>query len=230
MSDPYDFTPPPLPGEASGSAHQTAGAPAQPAGLGGAQLQPPGTSSERGRVEARRGSNGRWVFAVMVAAIALIVVGIGWASVLTFRSSAVTPAATDATGSLHTGQVVSGMCIKDAPDLSGGSDPVTVVRCDDPHHAEALVSYAFTSNQWPGTKEARAEVIAFCSQQVGSSSAAVPVSPSAPDYDWHVWSPTAATWELGDRTGLCVVTTAGPTIGSFGAGTAQDAANAAVVG
>jgi hypothetical protein len=185
--------------------------------------------SGRGRgSKQRRGSNGRWVFATMIAAIGLIVGGIGWALILNYRSSSVTPAPPEATGTLHTGQVVSGMCIKEAPDLDAAPSPVEVVTCREPHHAEALLDYTFTSNEWPGTDAATREVVDFCTVQVDPLTGTVPLVPDAPAFTWHAWVPTAATWQLGDRSGLCVVTTDIPVSGSYGSGTARDAAEDAV--
>lgn len=224
MSDGYDFTPPPPPGghdqHATPSPHREA-ATASSAGT-------PDSGSSRAKRTHR--TNGRWVFVVMVSAIALIVGGIAWASVLAYRTSAVTPAAQTATGMLHTSQVVSGMCIKNAPDLDAEPSTVNVVACSEPHHAEALVAYTFTSSQWPGGKDVADEVLGFCSEQASPDSPAIPRSPEAPAFEWHAWLPTAATWELGDRAGLCVVTTQRPVVGSYGAGTAQDVAGDAIVG
>ncbi|WP_061963113.1 hypothetical protein [Demequina aurantiaca] len=169
------------------------------------------------------------MFATMIAAIALIVGGIGWAGVLTYRSSGVKPATQGTTGTLHTGQVITGMCIKEAPDLTEDPEPVEVVNCVDPHHAEALVSYTFTSTDWPGTPAARQEVMEFCAAQVDPASGFIETPPEAPAYEWLAWVPSADTWQLGDRTGVCVITTERPVAGSYGAGTAHDATADAVV-
>jgi hypothetical protein len=159
----------------------------------------------------------------MIAAAGLIIGGIGWAVVLDYRTSAVQPAATGTTGTLHTGQVVSGMCIKNAPNLEKAPGPVTVVPCAQAHRAEALIDYTFTVTTWPGTRAARAEVVEFCAVHVVTGSGLVPVSPDAPAFEWQAWVPTEQTWNLGDRQGLCVVTTTQPVAGSYGAGTAYDA-------
>lgn len=159
----------------------------------------------------------------MLAAASLIVAGIGWAVVLDYHTSAVQSATAGTTGTLHTGQVVSGMCIKTAPNLEQPPGPVTVVPCAQAHRAEALINYTFTVTTWPGTDTARAEVVDFCAVHVVTGSGLVPVSPGAPTFEWQAWVPTEQTWNLGDRQGLCVVTTSQPVAGSFGAGTAYDA-------
>lgn len=166
----------------------------------------------------------------MIAAIALIVGGIGWAVVLNYRDSAVKPAEQAATGTLHTGQVVGGMCIKVAPDPAAAAAPVEVVRCSEPHHAEAVVNYTFTTGTWPGISQARSEVLTFCAAQLDPAFSHLPPSPDGPDFEWLAWVPTADTWGLGDRTGLCVVTTERPVAGSYATGTARDATVGAVVG
>lgn len=213
----FDFAPPPLPG--SGTAPGPVAVPDQGSGGRGA-----------GRRRPRRRSNGRWVLVAIVIAIALIIGGIAWGSVLAYRSAGVTPADPNAIGTLHTGQVVSGMCIKEAPDLSAPPGPVRVLPCADAHHAEAVVSYTFTSSTWPGTDSAWETVSAFCAKQLNPTTGAFPASPGAPDFEWHVWIPTAQTWGLGDRAGLCVITTEDPVAGSFAAGTARDATEDAIVG
>lgn len=228
-----DFAPPPLPG---GTGPAVASADAERVGHkpGGGDSGPAthGSNSgrrRRGRKARARTSNGRWVLVTMITAIGLIVGGIGWASVLTYRASAVAPANQDATGSLHSGQVVTGMCLKKAPDLDSVAGPVEVVGCADPHHAEALVSYTFTSGEWPGEATARGEVVGFCAAQVDPDAGYFPATPDAPGYEWLAWVPSAGTWQLGDRTGVCVITTERPVTGSYGAGTARDAAADAVV-
>lgn len=221
MNDGYDFVAPPSPDEG----HSTPG-PQQP----GPPSHPAPASSSPPRRRVRRRASGRWVFIVMIAAAGLILGGVGWASVLTYRTGAVTPAALGTTGSLHSAQVVGGMCLKEAPNLDAAPAAVNVVECDQPHHAEALISYTFTTNEWPGSTAVRAEVMSFCAEQLRISWDAIPLSQSAPAFAWHAWLPTAATWDLGDHTGLCVVTTERPVVGSYGAGTAQDATTSAVVG
>ncbi|WP_430868138.1 hypothetical protein [Demequina aurantiaca] len=229
----YDFAPPPLPGTAARDTTADAGvAQAGPAAQGATIRsgdRPPAGRPGRTRRGRRGRANGRWVFVTMIAAIALIVGGIGWAAVLDHRSSGVKPAELGVTGTLHTGQVVSGMCIKDAP-AADSTGPVEVVRCSDPHHAEALVSYTFTSGEWPGTEQARAAVLTFCAAQLDPAVSGLPPSPDAPEFEWLAWVPSAQTWNLGDRTGVCVVTTERPVAGSYGAGTAHDATADAVIG
>ncbi|WP_152649789.1 hypothetical protein [Demequina oxidasica] len=227
----FDFAPPPPPG---GGVGPSSTAPtAASAGRYTSTLAPtaPHAASKKTRRprKARRGTNGRWVFATMIAAIALILGGIGWAGILTYRSSGVKPAAQGDTGTLHTGQVITGMCIKEAPSPTAAPGPVQVVSCADPHHAEALVSYTFTATEWPGTPAARQEVMTFCAAQVDPSHGYVATSPGAPAYEWLAWVPSEDTWQLGDRTGVCVITTERPVAGSYGSGTAQDATADAVV-
>jgi hypothetical protein len=231
----FDFAPPPPPGGDAPSAHALP-TPAS-AGIGEPRHDNRASVAEPGRSRAfrkrrggRRGSNGRWVFVTIIAAIALIVGGVAWAAVLTYRTSGVKPADVGATGVLHTGQIVTGMCLKDAPDAAASSGPVKVVRCSDPHHGEALVSYTLTAKAWPGAEVARAEVTSFCAEQVDPDVGYIPPSAAAPDYEWLAWVPTADTWRLGDRTGVCIVTTKTPVAGLYGAGTAHDATDGAVAG
>lgn len=139
---------------------------------------------------------------------ALVIVGGIVAQVaLTIRDSNVTPADADATGRLHSAQVVSGMCIDSIGDAAG---TVLVVTCDTPHSAEAVTSFTFTSDVWPGSEAAATSVLAYCAGQLGPGA---PLAHAADGRSWVAWVPSQASWKHGDRTGLCIVTSDAPWTG-----------------
>jgi hypothetical protein len=126
---------------------------------------------------------------------------------LTARTANLTPADADATGRLRSTQVVSGMCIE---SLGSSAGTVKVVSCNDSHSAEAVTSYTFTGEDWPGDDAAQEAVLDYCAAQLAPGG---PLGNAAAGRDWLAWVPSAATWRLGDRTGLCIVTSTTPWVG-----------------
>jgi len=136
-----------------------------------------------------------------------IVVGVAAQVTLTIRNGNLTPADPDATGRLHSAQVVSGMCLESLGDAAG---VVIVLACDQPHSAEAVTSYTFTADEWPGDGAAADAVVGFCSTQLAPGG---PLASAAEGREWVAWVPSEETWRHGDRSGLCLVTADEPWTG-----------------
>ena len=135
-------------------------------------------------------------------AVGALVIGAGVVAQisLTARNGNLTPSEPDATGRVHSAQVVSGMCIE---SLGQSAGTVHVVDCDDAHSAEVVSSYVFTTDDWPGDAAVRDTALSYCAQQLGPGG---PLATAADGRDWVAWVPSAATWQHGDRTAVCIVT------------------------
>ena len=183
-----DFAPPPAPdGTPSGTVKRADFRPAAPA--------------------RRRGRFPRWVAVLLSVGVLAIVGGIATQVTLTVRGNHLTAADADATGRLHSAQVVSGMCLESLGDEAG---VVVVVACDQPHSAEAVSSYTFTTDEWSGDDAVADTVIDFCAAQLAPGG---PLASAAEGRDWVAWVPSAGTWSHGDRSGLCLVTADTPWTG-----------------
>jgi hypothetical protein len=99
----------------------------------------------------------------MATGALVVVAGVVAQITLTARNGNLTPAEPDATGRMHSAQVVSGMCIEALGDSAG---TVNVVRCEDTHSAEAVSSYVFTKAEWPGDNAVRDTALAYCAAQL----------------------------------------------------------------
>ncbi|MGC4174189.1 septum formation family protein [Demequina sp.] len=156
----------------------------------------------------RRSRFPRWLTVLLGLAGAVIVVAVAAQITLTVRNGNLSPAEPGATGRLHSAQVVSGMCIA---SLGDGAGPVTVVDCDEPHSAEVVSSYSAQGDEWPGADEIASTVLQYCASQLMPGGE---LAHAAEGRDWVAWVPSQATWEHGDRAGLCIVTAAEPWTGS----------------
>ncbi len=143
----------------------------------------------------------------MAAGALAVVAGVTAQVTLTVRNGNLTPAEPDATGRMHSVQVVSGMCIETLGDSAG---TVNVVACEDGHAAEAVSSYVFTKAEWPGDEAVRDTALAYCAAQLAPGG---PLAHAADGRDWVAWVPSSATWQHGDRTALCIVTADAPWVG-----------------
>jgi hypothetical protein len=119
------------------------------------------------------------------------------------------PADVSAPQAAHARQLVLGNCLAELPD-DGEVSTVQVVPCTEPHEAQVVARTDFAADAtWPGQADADARVSRVCSPAVLSAD----VDPTG--VELVVWSPTSASWAEGDRTGLCVASTAALTDGSL---------------
>ena len=175
-----DFAPPPAPGDRpAAQARREDFRPAPPA--------------------RRRGRFPRWLLVVLAAGGLAIVAGVVGQLALTVRNGNLTPAAPGDTGTLHSAQVVSGMCLREIGDTAR---PVVAVDCGESHAAEVVSSYTFSAGAWPGDDSAADAVIGYCAGQLAVGG---PLASAAQGREWVVWVPSEATWKAGDRKGLCIV-------------------------
>jgi len=113
----------------------------------------------------------------------------------------------------HVAQLVTGNCL-DALPANGTVERVHVVPCAEPHVAQVVTDYEFTSNAvWPGQSAADARVARACVLDPDEVAAGVrPVT----------WAPTESGWARGDRQGLCLaVLDGGGVTGSYLDGSAS---------
>ena len=155
----------------------------------------------------RRGGFPKWVAVLLVIGGVAIVGGIVAAVALTVRNGNFAAADANATGRFHSVQVVSGMCLKELGDAAGN---VVAVDCDDPHAAEAVSSYPFKGQEWPGDEEVARTALAYCTSQLAPGG---PLAAAAEGRSWVAWVPSEGTWKGGDRLGLCIVSSDVPWTG-----------------
>lgn len=198
MSD--DYAAPPLPGGAPAPPPQPR-VDYRPAPGGGSAGR--GGSSGSG---ARRGIP-RWLWWVLAAGALVIVAGSAWAVLLEQRAKNLEPASVGTTGTLHSAQVVSGMCLE---QLGDGAGSVAAVECSEPHRAEVVSAYRFTDSAWPGDAEAASRALAHCASQLAPAG---PLETAASGRAWVAWVPSEGTWAGGDRVALCIVTSDEPWTG-----------------
>lgn len=152
----------------------------------------------------RRGRFPRWLTVLLAAGGVVIVGGIAVQVGLTARESRLTPAAPDATGRLHSAQIVSGMCIQNLGDEAG---VVWVVSCDTDHDAQVVSTYKFSGDGFPGDDAVASAALDYCASQL---TAGAPLADSARGREWVAWVPSEGTWKAGDRSALCIVTATTP--------------------
>ena len=175
-----DFAPPPAPdGTPTGTVKRSDFRPAPPA--------------------RRRGRFPRWVAVVLGLGALAVAAGVVAQVTLTVRNGNLTLAAADATGRLHSAQLVSGMCLG---SIGADAGPVVVVPCEEPHAAKVVSAYMFTSDDWPGDQAVAERALAYCAAQLAPGG---PLEPVAAGKTWVAWVPSEGTWQHGDRSGLCIV-------------------------
>jgi len=146
----------------------------------------------------------RWVTVLLVVGGVAIAAGVVAQMMLSARNANLTQADSDATGRLRSAQVVPGMCIESLGESAG---TVHVVPCEQSHSAEAVTAYTFSDEEWPGDAAVKESVLAYCTSQLAPGG---PLAHAADGRDWVAWLPSAGTWQHGDRTGLCIVTSDTP--------------------
>ncbi|WP_423462638.1 septum formation family protein [Promicromonospora sp. MS192] len=109
---------------------------------------------------------------------------------------------------VHPLQLVLGSCVETVPD-DGEVSEVLAVPCDEPHTAQVVGRTDFADAAvWPGRDEVDKRVAQVCgTKQLG------PVARNSPVVNtvrYVVWGPSEASWDDGDRVGLCLAATADP--------------------
>lgn len=154
-------------------------------------------------------------------AVAGVVIGLVWTAVQAvvavslvqghLRSQPV-PLTVDAPRAAWATQVRTGHCLAALPE-DGPVGQVDVVPCGGRHAAQVISEYRFaTDSLWPGDDAAAARVAGAC--QLTAAEAEAGVASVA-------WAPSEASWDDGDRTGLCVAHVDGGFTGSLLDGTAD---------
>ncbi len=160
-------------------------------------------------------------FVVVVSTVALL--GTAWAGFAAGRESGTAvPVITNRDGdTINAIQADTGMCLQDI-GKDGAVAQVVAVPCDVAHRAEVVASYTFTAEDFPGTDAARKEMLDYCGRviQPGFSQSSV-FQPG--DWDagvrWVAWAPTAKSWGIDERRGVCVAYRDKDMLGSFVGGT-----------
>jgi hypothetical protein len=154
-------------------------------------------------------------------ALAGIAIGVVWtvveavvvvSLVSAFLATRPLPLAVDAPRDAFATQLTTGHCLADLP-AQDAVGRVPVVPCGDPHAAQVVSEFRFAPDAvWPGQRDADALVAAGCELSTTEVAAGL---------DAVTWAPTRATWDDGDRTGLCVAHRDAPFTGSLLDGTAD---------
>jgi len=109
---------------------------------------------------------------------------------------------------VHPLQLVLGSCVKSIPE-DGEVSEVLAVPCDASHAAQVVGRTDFADAAvWPGRDAVDKRVALVCgTKQLGPVARTSAVADSV---RYVVWGPSEASWDDGDRVGLCLATTAEP--------------------
>ncbi|MBI9115850.1 septum formation family protein [Sanguibacter suaedae] len=95
-------------------------------------------------------------------------------------------------------QVVMGSCIEALP-ADGDVATVTVVPCDEEHDAQVVAAEELDGDEFPGDGAVREDTARVCTVD----DLTLPDG-DVPELELSVWVPSEASWDDGDRTGLCL--------------------------
>jgi hypothetical protein len=119
-----------------------------------------------------------------------------------------------ATGVIETDDVdvndlEEGQCVDiDLDDDGDGDDPIftlPTVPCDEPHNGEVyLVADVDDADEYPGQRAIQSEVELACSGSGFTDYVGTDLRET--DYGLYTLSPTADSWEQGDRSFVCIAT------------------------
>lgn len=161
------------------------------------------------RRDGTRGVGLAWAGIALGVAVTLTAVAVLVALFVGKAATAPLPTDVSEPRSAHARQLVLGNCLAELPD-DGEVATVRVVPCADPHEAQVVARTDFAADAgWPGQDVADARVSRVCTPAVLSADA------PTDGVELVVWSPSEASWAQGDRTGLCVASTAALTEGSL---------------
>lgn len=160
------------------------------------------------RRDGSRGTGLAWAGIALGVAVTLTAVAVVVALFVGDAATRPLPADVSEPRAAHARQLVLGNCLAELPD-DGEVSTVRVVPCAEPHEAQVVARTDFAADaRWPGQDAADARVSRVCTPTVLSDE-------SSPEgIELLVWSPSEASWAEGDRTGLCVASTAALTEGS----------------
>jgi hypothetical protein len=109
---------------------------------------------------------------------------------------------------VHPLQLVLGSCVESIP-ADGDVFEVLAVPCDSSHTAQVVGRTDFADAAvWPGRDDVDKRIAQVCgTKQLGPVAR---TSPVADTVSYVVWGPSEASWDDGDRVGLCLATTPEP--------------------
>lgn len=139
----------------------------------------------------------RVVGVIVIVALLLLGGGVAWVGLaLSARLASPIGPDVDSPRTVAAVQLVTGNCLPELPE-HGDVRSVRVVPCTEEHRVQVWSQFAFAENAiWPGQDAADARVAASCQ---------LPAELSGSGVYAVTWAPTAASWQRGDRTGLCLV-------------------------
>jgi hypothetical protein len=162
-----------------------------------------------GRIR-RTAHRGRGLAIAGIALGAVWTVLLGIASTAGFAAWQATrplPTAISQPQTAYVGQLVTGNCLERLPP-DGEVSTVRVVPCTESHAAQVITDYRFVAGStWSGQDRADARVAGACQLTVAERDEGLRLV---------AWAPSEASWNRGDRTGLCLATIDGGGVtGSF---------------
>lgn len=143
----------------------------------------------------------RGLAAIIIGAAALALAGcslLGPAPVVEEPETPGTSAPTET--NISTADIKVGDCLNDA-NVGDVVNEVPLVDCSEPHDSEVFFVGELPDGPYPGDDESSAAADALCAQPF-IDFVGLPYEESAYDYTWY--SPTAQSWESGNRAVRCV--------------------------
>ena len=95
-----------------------------------------------------------------------------------------------------------GDCFDDPESITDEVTSVETVSCSEPHDNEVYYEYSMTDSAFPGTDATNSAAAARC---ISEFAGFVGRSYETSDLDIFPITPTAASWEEGDRVVYCVL-------------------------
>ncbi len=193
-------------------------APVAPSTGAGPKLAvPPATPPTAERARAARGPNGCAIAAMIlggVVVLSLVVLVFVGRSMLDEAGTFLDQGFTGSAGQVvDWSQVEVGDCINLVDQVDQGDNRLVStlerVDCFDEHDAEVFALFDLTDGAWPGTDEAYGEGDNGCYDRFEGY---VGIDYMDSYYFYEVYTPTADTWEAGDRTVACTLVDPGGSI------------------
>ena len=107
------------------------------------------------------------------------------------------PEDVDSATQAHARELTVGNCLDSVPD-AGEVAAVTVVPCSDTHDAQVIAEKTFSGERFPGDARVIAQTTAVCPGR------SITVDAVPEDLELLVWTPSSASWDEGDRQGVCI--------------------------
>lgn len=161
----------------------------------------PGWQTPAGAPPPQRRGPGRPLLLALVVVLAVAVLAAAVVGVLTVRDTRPL-GEVDGPVSATSRQLDVGHCIAELPE-DGPVGRLRVVPCGDPHEAEVVGAVEVRGSSWPGQAQVERDVTRACTlDDAWLAEGFRPV----------VWSPSQASWQQGDRLGLCLARAGGGTV------------------